>query len=45
MCMVHNDLMEGYFPNGTTYKKMKERYYYSKMIEEIKKYVKTCDKC
>ncbi|GET04491.1 putative integrase core domain protein [Rhizophagus clarus] len=43
--MMHNHELSGYFGINTTYEKIKDKYYWKNMFEDIKTYVKTCDRC
>ncbi|GBB87242.1 hypothetical protein RclHR1_01370001 [Rhizophagus clarus] len=41
--MIHNHELSGHFGINTTYEKIKEKYYWKNMFEDIKVYVKTYD--
>src|SRR6266542_6014392 len=41
--MMHDDLIAGHFATEIMYNKIKERYYWPKMYEDIKIYVESCD--
>src|SRR6266542_6056481 len=41
--MTHDDLTAGHFATEIMYNKIKERYYWLKMYEDIKIYVESCD--
>src|SRR3954447_16086799 len=43
--MVHNHKMEEHFRINATYNKIAERYYWKKMYEDTREYVKFCDNC
>src|SRR5436305_14108483 len=43
--MVHNHKMRGHFGIDVIYNKIAERYYWKKIYEDIKEYVKFCDNC
>src|SRR6266498_4815187 len=43
--MTHDDLTAGYFAIEIMYNKIKEKYYWPKMYEDIKIYVESCDQC
>src|SRR5688572_13808114 len=43
--MVHNHETGGHFGIDATYNKITERYYWKGMYNDIKEYVKFCDKC
>src|SRR6266542_5590955 len=41
--MTYDDLIAGHFATEIMYNKIKERYYWPKMYEDIKIYVESCD--
>ena len=43
--MIHNHPTAGHFGVENTYEKIKERFYWKGMLEDIKQYVKYCDVC
>src|SRR5437660_12277836 len=43
--MVHNHKMGGHFGIDATYNKIAERYYWKRMYEDTKEYVKFCNNC
>jgi hypothetical protein len=43
--MMHNDLTAGHFGREIMFNKIRTRYYWPQMYEDIKEYVKTCDSC
>src|SRR4051794_2334196 len=43
--MVHNHKIGDHFGIDATYNKIAERYYWRKMYEDIREYVKFCDNC
>src|SRR2546429_389579 len=43
--MVHNHEMREHFGIDATYNKIAERYYWKRMYEDTKEYVKFCDNC
>ena len=45
MKIMHNHLISGHMGINTTYNKIKERYYWNQMYDDIKEYIKTCDTC
>ena len=45
MYMMHNDPTSGHFATDIMFEKVKCRYYWPQMYDDIKKYVKSCDSC
>ena len=45
MNMMHNHPTAGHLGLEATYNKIKERYYWNQMYDDIKEYIKTCDMC
>ena len=45
MYMMHDHPLSAHFAEEATYEKIRERYYWKKMREDIKEYVKTCYQC
>jgi hypothetical protein len=43
--MMHNHPTAGHFGIDNTYEKIKERFYWKNMKEDIKQYIKFCDAC
>ena len=43
--MMHNDPTAGHFGREIMFNKIKTRYYWPQMYEDVKEYVKTCDSC
>ena len=43
--MIHDDPTGAHFSVRAMYEKLKERYYWPKMKEDIETYVKSCDQC
>src|SRR5436190_1451732 len=43
--MTHDHATEGHFGIDATYNKISEKYYWKGMKEDIKEYIRTCDKC
>src|ERR1043166_3093043 len=43
--MIHDDSTAGHFATEIMYQKIKERYYWPKLYDDIKTYVKSCDQC
>ena len=43
--MMHNNLTAGYFAMDTMFEKIRLRYYWPQMYENIRTYVQSCDKC
>ncbi|GES92926.1 retroviral-like aspartic protease 1 [Rhizophagus clarus] len=42
---MHSDPLAGHFSLDETYRKIKIRYYWPQMFEDVRNYVKTCDEC
>lgn len=42
---THSDPLAGHFSLDETYRRIKIRYYWPQMFDDIRKYVKTCDEC
>src|SRR6266498_6108793 len=45
LSLAHEHLLSGHFELEATLTKLKERYYWSKMKDDIKSYIQTCDQC
>ena len=45
MFIMHDHSISAHFASRTTFEKMKERYYWPKMYDDIKTYVDSCDQC
>src|SRR6266511_2940143 len=45
LSLSHAHLLSGHFGLEATLTKLKERYYWSKMKNDIKSYIQTCDQC
>lgn len=45
MYIMHDHPISAHFASQTTFEKMKERYYWPKMYDDIKTYVESCDQC
>ena len=43
--MTHDHATGGHFGIDATYNKISEKYYWKGMKEDIKEYIRTCDKC
>jgi len=43
--MMHNDPTAGHFATDIMFNKIRERYYWPQMFEDIRTYVQTCDSC
>ena len=43
--MMHNDPTSGHFAVDTMFDKIRNRFYWPQMYEDIKKYVQSCDAC
>ena len=43
--LSHNDPLAGYFGINKTYQKIRRRYFWPKMYEEIKQYIESCHQC
>ena len=43
--MMHNHPTAGHFGIENTYEKIKQRFYWNGMLEDIKQYIKYCDAC
>jgi hypothetical protein len=43
--MLHDHTTAGHFGKKATYEKVKERYYWKNMKDDVEKYVKTCNAC
>ena len=43
--MMHNDPTSAHFSTDTMFNKIKERYYWPQMYENIREYVQSCDAC
>jgi len=43
--MMHNDATSGHFSTDTMFEKIRQRYYWPQMYENIREYVKSCDQC
>jgi hypothetical protein len=43
--MMHNDPTAGHFATDIMFDKIRKRYYWPQMYENIRAYVKSCDKC
>src|ERR1700739_3979845 len=43
--MFHNDPTSAHFATDTMFEKIRTRYYWPQMYEDIKAYVKACDSC
>src|ERR1051325_2149913 len=43
--MFHDDPLGGHFATDSMFNKIRTRYYWPQMYEDIKKYVKSCDSC
>src|SRR3954469_23425478 len=43
--MMHNDPNSAHFSTDTMFNKIKERYYWPQMYENIREYVRSCDAC
>ena len=42
---IHKDMTGAHLGVNSTYEKIKERYYWPKMFEDIRKYIESCDNC
>ncbi|GET04437.1 putative integrase core domain protein [Rhizophagus clarus] len=42
---MHSDPLAGHFSLDETYRKIKIRYYWPQMFEDVRNYIKTCDEC
>ena len=42
---LHKDQSGAHLGTDATYEKLKERYYWPKMYDSVKRYIKTCDNC
>ena len=42
---LYKDQSGAHLATDVTYEKLKERYYWPKMYESVKRYIKTCDNC
>jgi len=45
LSLAHNYPLSGHFGIELTLTKLKERYYWPKMRNDIKSYIQTCDQC
>ena len=45
LIMMHNDPLSGHFATNTMFDKIRGRYYWPQMFEDIKSYVQSCDSC
>src|SRR6266511_4504594 len=45
LSLTHEHPLSGYFKLEATLSKLKERYYWPKMKDDIKSYIQTCDQC
>ena len=45
LSLAHEHPLSGYFGLEATLSKLKERYYWPKMKDDIKSYIQTCDQC
>ena len=45
MYLVHNDSLSGHLGINKCYDKLRERFYWKGMLQDVKQYIKTCDKC
>ena len=45
MFMFHDHPISSHFATKTTFEKIRERYYWPKMYEDVKTYVESCDQC
>ena len=45
MYLCHDHVMAGHFGIKATYERIKERYYWPKIKEDVEEYVKTCNEC
>src|SRR6266498_4290334 len=45
LSLVHEHLLSGHFGLEATLTKLKKRYYWPKMKDDIKSYIQTCDQC
>ena len=45
LSLAHEYLLSGHFGLEATLSKLKERYYWPKMKDDIKSYIQTCDQC
>src|SRR6266540_4324358 len=45
LSLAHEHPLSGHFGLEATLSKLKERYYWSKMKDDIKNYIQTCDQC
>ena len=43
--MMHNDPTAGHFATDIMFGKIRDRYYWPQMFENIREYVKSCDQC
>src|SRR5919205_3458148 len=43
--MMHNHPTSRHMGIESTYKRIKERYYWNQMYDDIKEYIQTCDSC
>jgi hypothetical protein len=43
--MMHNDPTSGHFATDIMFEKIRNRYYWPQMYEDIRNYVKSCDSC
>jgi len=43
--LSHEHPLSGYFRLEATLTKLKERYYWPKMKNDVKSYIQTCDQC
>src|SRR3989337_1276046 len=42
---LHKDMTGAHLGLDATYEKLKERYYWPKMFDDVQKYIKSCDNC
>ena len=42
---IHKDMTGAHLGVDSTYEKIKERYYWPKMFEDVRKYIESCDNC
>jgi hypothetical protein len=45
MYMMHDHPTAGHFGINATYERIKERFYWNKMKDDVERYVKSCDQC
>jgi hypothetical protein len=42
---LHSDTLAGHFETENTYQRIKQKYYWLKMVSDIEAFVKSCDIC